>query len=641
MVLKRKVAFVDLTKEKAVVEEIPVELRKMHLGGRGLNWYYLYNNIPPDADPLGEENILAVGSGLLSGFPALGAGRAQISAKSPITGGVGDSNMGGAFAPQLKYAGFDHIIVKGRAKRPVYILVKDGEIEIRGAEHLWGMDTHETQKAIREEIEDDRAESMVIGRAGENRVVFANVMNGIKNSGGRSGLGAVMGSKNLKAIAASGSIDVEVHDPENLLRYALEVDERARSTKWAKTLGRLGTPLLYDVSYTTGFIGTMNWQYNTPGEDGSPLEAENLEKFGVKMVACIGCSVHCRHRVKIREGKNAGLTTEGPEYAAAGAFGTGVGIYDWEFVIKGNAECNRWGVDIISMGTTVAWAFELFQRGYITEKDTFGLKLEWGNEEAVLELARMIVEREGIGNILAEGFRKAAEHFGEETLYYANQTKNHPNLLTDERGIPSFALGIATSTRGADHLRSRPGIDLFQLPEDVLESIYGHKIVSDFTAYETKGIMVWWHELLYNIVDSLGICKFQTVFNSANSPKFEDYIPLIKYATGIELTKQQLMEIGERNYTIERLFNVMNGFSRKDDYPPERYFREETKRGLPFMKGRKLDRERYERMLDEYYRQHGWDENGVPKEETLTRLGIERPRMNFPEIERAVDVRKR
>ena len=633
MVLKRKVAFVDLSRRKSVIQEIPLELRKKHLGGRGLNWYYLYNNVPPEVKPFDAGNILAVGAGLLSGFPALGAGRVQISTKSPITNGVGDANMGGAFGPQLKYAGFDHVIIRGRAEKPVYVLLKDGEVEIRDAEHLWGLSTHETQKVIREEVEDERAESMVIGRAGENRVVYANVMNGVKNSGGRSGVGAVMGSKNLKAVTASGSVDVELFDADALLEYALEIDRKARSTKWAKTLGRLGTPLLYDVSYTTGFIGTLNWQFNTPGEEGKPLEAENLEKYSVKMVACIGCSVHCRHRVRIKKGKYAGIFTEGPEYAASGAFGTGVGVYDWEFVIKGNEMCNRWGVDIISMGTTIAWAFELYQRGIITESDTGGVKLEWGDEEAVLELARMIVERERIGNVLADGMVRAAEHFGEDSIYYANQTKGHPNLLTDERGIPSFALGIATSTRGADHLRSRPGIDLFQLPEEILESIYGHKIKSDFTAYETKGIMVWWHELLYNIVDSLGICKFQTVFNSANSPKFEDYIPIIKYATGIEFTKEELMEVGERNYTLERLFNVMNGYSRKDDYPPRRYFEEETPRGLPFMRGRKLDREKYDEMLDEYYRQHGWDSNGIPKEETLQKLRIKKPEKNFPEVE--------
>lgn len=633
MVLNRKLGIVDLNKNKTHVKEIPIELRKRHLGGRGLNWYYLYNLIPPEVHPFSPENVLAVGAGLLTGFPALGAGRVQISTKSPITGGVGDSNMGGAFGPQMRFSGFDHVLIFGKAEKPVYILLKDGEIEIRDAKHLWGLDTQETQKAVREEVEDERAESMVIGKAGENRVVFANVMNGVKNAGGRSGTGAVMGSKNVKAIVASGSRDIEVHDYERLLEYCLEVDKKARSTKWAKTLGRLGTPLLYDVSYTTGFIGTLNWQYNTPGEEGKPLEAENLEKYTIKMVACIGCSVHCRHRVRINEGKYRGVFTEGPEYAAMGAFGTGVGVYNWEFVIKCNDLANKWGIDIISLGTTVAWAFELFQRGYITEKDAGGVRLEWGDEEAIIELAKMIVNREKIGDILAEGMLKAGEKLGKETLYYANQTKGHPNLLTDERGIPSFALGIAVSTRGADHLRSRPGIDLFQLPEDVLEGIYGHKIASDFTEYNTKGIMVWWHELLYNVVDSLGICKFQTVFNSARSPKFEDYVPLIEYATGLKLSKEELMEIGERNYTIERMFNVLNGFSRKDDYPPERYFREENKRGLPFMKGRKLDREKYDRMLDEYYRQHGWDSNGVPKKETLEKLGIGEPDPSILEVE--------
>ena len=632
MVLKRKVAFVDLTKQKVVVEEIPKELRYKHLGGRGLNWYYLYNNIPPDCDAYSPENILAVGAGLLTGLPAPGSGRTNIATKSPLTGGVGDANMGGDFAPEMRYAGFDHLIIRGKAEKPVYLWVNDGEIEIRDASDLWGLDVIETQKAIREMHGDEQIVSMVIGRAGENQVAFANVMTGMKNAGGRGGTGGVMGSKNLKAIACRGTTDLEVHDPEGLLEYFAEINKRAYSSRWAKTLGRLGTPLLYDVSYTTGFIGTLNWQYNTPGEFGKPLEAENLGKYSLKMVACFGCSVHCRHRVKIDKGKYAGTFGEGPEYTMMGTFGTLVGCNDWEFVIKGNDLTNRWGIDNLSLGAVVAWAFELYQRGYITDKDTGGLKLEWGDQEAILELSRMIVEREGIGDILARGFREAVKHFGEETEYYAIHVKGHPNLHTDERGIPSFALGIATSTRGADHLRSRPAIDLFQLPEDFLESLYGYRVSNDFTSYEGKGIMVWWHELLYNVVDSLGICKFQTVFNSPTSPRFEDYSKLIKLATGLEISREELMTIGERNYTMERMFNVMSGMSRKDDYPPERYFREENKRGLPFMKGRKLDRELYEKMLDEYYAQHGWDANGIPTEETLKKLGIGKPERNFPEV---------
>jgi aldehyde:ferredoxin oxidoreductase len=630
--LKRKVAFVDLSKGKVVIQDIPLSLRRKHLGGRGLNWYYIYNNVPPDVKPLDPDNLLVVGAGLLTGLPTLGTARVQISAKGPMTGGVGDANMGGAFGPEMRYAGFDHLVIRGRAEKPVYLYVNDGEVEIRDASHLWGKDTHETQKLIKEELGDERVESMVIGRAGEKQVYFANVMNNNKNAGGRGGMGAVMGSKNLKAIAVRGLMDLEVHDPDKLLEYALQMNQQVLSTKWAKTLSKLGTPLLFDVSYTTGFIGTLNWQYNTPGEEGEPLEAENLQDYMVKHVACMGCSVHCRHRVKIEKGKYAGVVAEGPEYTMMGTFGTLVGCYDWNFIIKGNDLCNKWGIDNLSLGAVMAWAFELYQRGIITEENTGGLKLEWGDQEAVMELAKMIVEREGIGNILANGFRYASQVFGEGSEYYAIHVKNHPDLHTDERGIPSFALGIATSTRGADHLRSRPAIDLFQLPEDFLEKLIGYRIKSDLTAYETKGIMVWWFELYFNIVDSLGVCKFQSTFNCPHCPQYDEYIPLIKYATGLEFTKEELIEIGERNYTMERMYNVMNGMSRKDDYPPERFFEEPNQRGLPFMRGRKLDREKYDEMLDEYYKQHGWDENGIPKEKTLKKLGIGKPERNFPEV---------
>jgi aldehyde:ferredoxin oxidoreductase len=632
MVLNRKVAFIDLSKGKVVTRDIPLELRKKHLGGRGLNWYYIYNNVSPDVKPFDPENLFVVGAGLLTGMPMLGTGRTQISTKSPMTNGVGDANMGGAFGPEMRYSGFDHLVIRGRAEKPVYLFLSDGEIEIRDAKHLWGLDTHETQRAIKEEIGDERVESMVIGKAGEKRVYFANVMNGNKNAGGRGGTGAVMGSKNLKAIVCRGLIDLEVSDPEKFMEYALQMNEQVLSTKWAKTLSRLGTPLLYDVSYTTGFIGTKNWQYNTPGSEGEPLEAENLQKYMIKHVACMGCSVHCRHRVKIDRGKYAGVVAEGPEYTMMGSFGTLVGCYDWDFVIKGNDECNKWGIDNLSLGAVISWAFELYQREILTEKDV-GFRLQWGDQDAVLELARMIVNREGIGDILANGFIEASKKFGEGSEYYAIHVKGHPDLHTDERGVPSFALGIATSTRGADHLRSRPAIDLFQLPEDFLEKLIGYKIKSDFTAYETKGILVWWFELYFNIVDSLGVCKFQSTFNCPHCPQYDEYIPLLKYTTGMEFSKEELMQIGERNYTMERMFNILNGMGKKDDYPPARFFEEANPRGLPFMKGRKLDREKYEEMLAEYYRQHGWNDDGIPTDETLSKLEIGMPEKNFPEVE--------
>lgn len=629
MVLDNKVAFVDLSNGETKKEEISQKLRENHLGGRGLNWYYLYNNLSGEEDPLGPENIICFGAGPLTGTLAPGSGRMSVSSMSPLTLGVGDSNVGGFFAPEMRYAGFDHLVIRGRAEDPVYILLRRGVVEIHDAGDIWGEDVHSTQKKIRDDLADESVRSLVIGPAGENQVRFANIMTGLKNSAGRSGLGAVMGSKNLKGISAKGGMDIEVADPSSLLNIFEEINSQASKSRWAKTLSRLGTPLLFDVSNTTGFIGTRNWQFNSMGERGEAIDAENLEEHSVGMAACLGCSVHCRHRVEIDEGKYEGTFAEGPEYTMQGAFGTLVDCNSWEFIIKGNAEVNKWGVDNLSLGAIVAWAFELFQRDYITERDTDGLRLEWGDEDAVLELARKVVFREGIGDVLADGFLKAAEKLGDETLYYANHVKGQPNLHTDERGIPSFALGIATSTRGADHLRSRPAIDLFELPEGFLEDLYGGRVVSSYKAYDTKHRMVWWHELLYNVVDSLGICKFQTVFNSPTSPKFEEYSKLLEVTTGLEISPEELMDIGERNYTMERLFNIRCGFGREDDYPYDRYFEEGCERGLPFMQGRKLDREKYDEMLDEYYEIHGWDEEGRPRERTLKRLGIGEPKPYF------------
>jgi aldehyde:ferredoxin oxidoreductase len=265
---------------------------------------------------------------------------------------------------------------------------------------------------------------------------------------------------------------------------------------------------------------------------------------------------------------------------------------------------------------------ELYEKGILNDKQTDGLKLEWGDENVVFELIRKIALREGFGDTLADGFRKAIIKIDQDSEYYAIQVKGMSNLHSDERPTPSFALGIATSTRGADHLRSRPAIDLYGLPEDMLTEVYGGSVSSDYTSYEGKSRMIWWQERLYAVADSLGVCKFQTVFLAVHAPNWNEYSKLTRLATGMELSKAQLMEIGERIYTLERLFNLREGFTRKDDNLPERYFKEPTPIGLPVAKGKKIDRAKFEKMLDEYYALHEWDREGMPRKETLERLGL-------------------
>jgi len=623
MVWNRELAYIDLSTGKVVQKPVPKEMRTLYLGGRGIDMYLLYNHTQPKTDPLSPENVLFVGAGLLGGIPCLGAGRCDIAAKSPLTGAVGDSNIGGFFGPELRFAGFDHLVITGRAEKPVYLWVSDGEIEVKDASHLWGKDTFETQTAIRSDQADEEIKCLVIGVAGENQVRFANVRTGMKNSAGRTGMGCVMGSKNLKAIAARGTMNLELAHPDELLDYCKEMNDMIMSTRWARAQSRWGTMIIYSNTNTTGLIRTKNFQLNRL-EEGQDLEPENIDRYSIGTAGCYGCVVHCRHRYVLRDGPYAPLYGEGPEYTSLGAFGTMVDCKKMETVLVANHLVNKYGLDTLETGGLIAWAMELYEKGIINDKMTDGLKLEWGNEEAVFEMIRKIAFREGFGNILADGFRPATAKIGKGSDYYAIEVKGMSNLHSDERPTPSFALGIATSTRGADHLRSRPAVDMYGLPEDILAEVYGGPVAPDYTSYDGKSRMIWWQELIYAVTDSIGVCKFQTVFLAVHAPKWEEFSKLIRLATGMEFSKAQLMEIGERIYTLERLFNLREGFTRKDDKLPERYFKEPTPIGLPIAKGKKIDRERFKKMLDEYYELHNWDKNGVPKKETLEKLGLDK-----------------
>lgn len=621
MIWENKIAYIDLSSGKITKKEIPNAFRKQFLGGRGLNMFLLYNHLNPGIHPLSSENILLIGVGLLTGIPALGSGRCDIAAKSPITGAVGDSNIGGFFSPELRMAGFDHLVITGKSNKPVYLWIHDKEIEILDASHLWGEDTFETQSIIRADHNDKEIESLVIGNAGENLVRFANIRTGMKSSAGRTGMGCVQGSKNLKAIAARGTLDLEFSYPNELLSYCKDMIDMVMKNRYSRAAQKWGTLVIYSATNTTGLIRTRNFQLNQL-ENGEDIEPEEMDKYTIGMNSCYGCPVGCRHRYVLEKSAYGSIYAEGPEYTSLGAFGTMVDCNKLETILVANHLVNKYGLDTVETGGLISWAMELYEKGIITEKMAEGLKLEWGNDKIVFKLIENIAFRKGLGDLLADGFKNAIDKLGENSRYYAIQVKNLSNIHSDERPTPSLALGIATSTRGADHLRSRPAIDLYGLPEDFLEEIYGAPISSDYRSYKGKEHMVWWQELLYAVTDSLGICKYQTVFLAVHAPKWEEFSKLIYLTTGMEYTKDKLMTTGERIYTIERLFNNREGFSRKDDILPDRYFMESTPIGLPRVKNMKIDKIKFERMIDKYYTLHGWDINGVPTEETLRRLGI-------------------
>jgi aldehyde:ferredoxin oxidoreductase len=640
MALNRKIAYIDLSTGTIETRPIPLEARKKFLGGRGLDAYLLFNHTQKGVDPVGPENALMVSAGILGGTLASASSRTHIMAKSPLTELLGSANMGGFFAPELRWAGFDHLVIKGKAEKPVYLWIHNGNIEIRDASHLWGKTVTETQWAIKKELNDEDVKCAVIGPAGENLVRFANVMTGIKDSAGRTGMGCVFGSKNLKAIAARGTMDIKISYPKDALDYNKRFITQIVSAKVNQTQGTLGTPFIWGATNSWGGIRTRNFQYNQC-EYADDIEPERIDEIATEtmgpyhMAGCFGCQVHCRAQYKIPSGPYAGRYDEGPEYTSQGAFGGEPDCKNAVTVLTGNHLVDQWGVDNLEIGSIISWAMELYELGILTSKDTDGLDLRFGNDEALLEMIRRICFRDGwLGDTLADGRIRASDKIGKNSFDYLIQVKGMNNLHSDERATPALALGIATGSRGSDHLRSRPAIDLYHLPEEVLRKVYGNPVAydgplsSEHTSYEGKSWQVLWQELCYMGVDCLGICKYHTTFLGATLPNFEDWSRVLYYNTGLEMSPRDIWDIADRCYTLERLFNLREGLTRDDlrkgDTLNHRYFDEPCLRGAPDVVGATIDREKFTKMIDEYYKHHGWDENGVPTPETLKRLGLDK-----------------
>jgi len=603
---KGKLGIIDLTKKKVILKQTPESLKKLFLGGRGLNSYYLYKFIKPDIDPFSSENVLIFGTGFLTGTLVPNSSRFNVSAKSPETGILGDSNCGGYFAAEMRYAGFDRFIIKGKAKKPSYLYVTDDKIEIKDAKDYWGMDTTDLQQTLRKDL--GHVEVACCGLAGENLVRFACVRTGVKNAAGRCGLGAVMGSKHLKAIAVRGTQGIKIKHPEEMLETVEQLKDYIMNSKITSILGSVGTPLLYEVSNTLGAIRTKNSQLNAWSDK---LNAEEIEKQVEKMISCSSCIVHCRHRNM--------LSGEGPEYTALGLLGANLGIENPSEVIELNNVCNELGLDISSSGTILSWVFELYEKGVIDKKITEE-ELCFGNFELAKKLLYKISRREGFGNILAESTKNIAR-FGEKSKDYLIAVKGLPQSDPhDCRYIKAFALGIATSSRGADHLRSRPTLEIFlKLPKEVKEKIYGKGIPNDPTSYVAKEKPVYFSDNIFAVIDSLGVCKF--ICHGFNSPHFVDYTwmkKLIHCSSGWTVTEKELEQVGKRVIDIERMFNNREGISRKDDTLPKRYF--DDPMPLNLSKGHHIDRKEFDSLLTRYYDIRNWTNDGQVKKERVKEL---------------------
>lgn len=592
-------AHVDLSKEEINIIPTPSEPVKKLLGGRGLNMYYLWRYLKPNTDPFSPDNPLVFGAGLLTGSRAPSSSRMNISAKSPETLILGDANMGGNFGSMMRRSGFMHVIVTGKAKTPKYLLLENGTINIMDASDLWGKPHKEVQDIMKERY-GFTTETAVIGRAGEKLVRMAAIVSSKKAVAARGGLGAVMGSKNLKAIAAKGGWKYIYADDKKYLEDSKEQIKQLTSSKVIQVLGKYGTSILYQTSNALGAIRTNNSQLNA---SESTLDHDYFHKLSLKMFSCYGCVVHCRHINT--------LGGEGPEYSTIGILGSNCGITDAEELVKLNNLANDLGLDTSSLGSILAWVFELYEKGIITNEMTGGIKLEFGNYKLMVKLINMISERVGFGNVLAES-TQAVKIFGEKSKEYLIAIKGLPQSDPhDPRIIKSFALGLAVASRGADHLRNRPTLDIFKFPPEVKEKIYGAKINSNITAYDTKEIMVHFHENIYAVGDALGICRFVThTFNSPHLTKYEEMRNFIHDAIGLEYTVDELKEIGCRIVDLERMINLREGITRADDTLPKRYFDDPLP--LKQYKGEKIDRTEFAKMLTRYYELRHWGYEGIP-----------------------------
>ncbi len=618
-----KVLRVDLGKEKVYVTNETVKYYRKFLGGRGLNQYFLYRETTPQTNPLDPKNPLLLGAGTLVGTRAPGAVRLNVDSKNYFNNGVGSANAAGEFAPALKAAGFGNIIVKGRANKPVFLWVENEQVEIRDATKLWGKTTWKTVDILRKKL-GRNVQVASIGPAGEKLVRGAAVIVNKARAAAKCGLGSIMGSKNLKAVAVKGTGEVEVANPEKFNKLVKKAWRKVEKSRTPKRLHELRTISAMKRKNELCSNPVKHFQngYVEP-EKLEKVSPEEFRKYEVKKLSCSSCPIGCRAYYKINEGPYTGTEGEAVEANSVADFASKLEIYYVPAVIKAHILCNQYGIDIDTAAESIAWAYECYEKGILTEKDTDGLKLVWGNHETLMELIRKIAFREGFGNVLAEGVKRAAEKVGRKSQKYAIAMKKQ-DLYETMRMPKGWALGAALSTRGGGHCSGSPIVEHTYekiSPETALK-IYGVATATNPSTYKGKAELVAYHEKLHAVLNSLGICFFSTVWYDVDLLTPQDLADLVSAALNWDISSEELMQIGERIHNLERTYNFLHaGFTRKDDYPPERFFNEPIKSG-PY-KGEKLHRDKFDQMLDRNYKIHGWTLEGIPKPETLRKLGLD------------------
>ncbi|WZL72487.1 aldehyde ferredoxin oxidoreductase family protein [Clostridiaceae bacterium 35-E11] len=594
-----KVLRVNLTDGTIKKEPLNLEDAKLYLGARGLGTKIFMDEVSPDVDPFSSENKIIFMTGPLTGTFAASAGRYEVVTKAPLTGTIGASNSGGHFGPELKFAGYDGIIFEGKAEKPVYIYIDDDEVKIKDAQHLWGKTVFETTDTLLDETEED-VRVACIGPAGEKGVLFATIMNDKHRAAGRSGLGAVMGSKNLKAVVVRGSKSVKVAQPQAFLEACVDARSKLKAHPvTGEGLPTYGTQILVNILNQTGALPTRNWKDGGYFENAEDTSGEALtEKYLVRNKGCFGCSIGCGRVTKIPDGKFMGFG-EGPEYEAGWSYGADCGVKDLAAICKANFICNELGMDPITMGSTIACVMEMYEKN-ILSKEELGREISFGDAEAVVDFTKMTGYREGFGDKMAQGSYRMAESYGHPELSMSVKKQEMPAY--DGRGVQGMGLEYATSNRGGCHVRGYlTSPEVLGIPE---------KLDPLVTTDKAQWLKIF--QDLTGVVDSSGICLF-TTFGIG----LPEIAAMLKTALGWDCSDEEILKIGERIWNLERKFNLEAGFTKDDDTLPKRLLKEPLPSGPA--KGKVVE---LEKMLSEYYEVRGWDENGVPTNEKLIELSI-------------------
>lgn len=603
---------INLTGKTAQEEKLPLEVAQNFIGGAGLGIKYLFDEVKPGTDALGPDNKLIFAPGPFTGTPTPCASRMAVVGKSPLTGAIGTALTGGYFPAELKFAGWDAIILEGKSDKPTWISIKDSTVKFHDATGIWGTMTFDCQQMVKDDLKDQNTRVMCIGPAGERLSKLACIINE-RRAAGRKGLGAVMGSKNLKAIAVRGTGTVAIASEE---KYKTARTEMLKTMKESPVLysafSPAGTPMVVDLTGALGILSAKNW--SATGEfvpvDQLGLDAQNTRKIGKEH--CYDCPVGCSQMKLARSGPYAGILTEGPEFETIYSFGTETGVANLDAVIAADRLADELGLDSISAGVTIGFAMELFEKGILTTSDTGGIDLKFGNDKAMMDVLRMMAFREGIGDILSDGTKAAAQKIGKGSDKFAMNIKGLEMPAYDVRGAKAHGLNYATAYTGADHNKGYAFQEIFGIP--VPWEV-------DRLAIEGKGKLTKWNQDVRAVTcDCATMCAF-ILDTALPATSTQNTAALMEAITGLSFTADEVQRVGERLNNLAKAFNMREGFTRADDTFPERLMTEPLKDGGS--KGQLISKDDLKKMLDEYYTERGWDtQTGVPTRTKLEELGL-------------------